>query len=258
MRLDGKTAFVTGADSGIGRAIAITFAREGADVGVLMHNDKRGAEQTAHAIQHHGRRAEMFEADFSTPGGAEGLIAEVLARMRRIDVLVNDAGTGAGSETSLETSTDEFLRVLNVDLVAPFILAREAGKHMAERGTGSIINITSVHEEIPQAGGAAYCASKGGLKMVTKCLALELAAKGVRVNNIAPGMITSPMTTPELIDAEKAKEAMGKIPMHRQGEAQEIANVALFLASDEASYVTGSSYFADGGLRQRVGLAEAQ
>jgi len=254
MRLEGKIAFVTGSDSGIGRAIAITFAREGADVGILMHRDKRSAEQTAAVVRHHGRRAELFEADFATTGGAEGLIEQVISRLGRIDILVNDAGTGANSETSLETGTDEFVRVLNVDLVAPFVLARDAGAHMAERGNGAIINITSVHEEIPQKGGAAYCAAKGGLRMVTKCLALELAAKGVRVNNIGPGMISTPMTQESLMDAEKATEAMGKIPMHRQGEPQEIANVALFLASDEASYVTGSSFFADGGLMQRVGL----
>src|SRR4051812_44838893 len=109
MRLEGKTAFVTGSDSGIGRAIAITFAREGADVGILMHKDKRSAEQTAAVVRHHGRRAELFEADFATTGGAEGLIEQVILRLGRIDILVNDAGTGADSETSLETGTDEFV-----------------------------------------------------------------------------------------------------------------------------------------------------
>jgi glucose 1-dehydrogenase len=132
--------------------------------------------------------------------------------------------------------------------VAPFILAREAAKHMAGRGQGSIINITSVHEAIPNQGAAAYCAAKGGLRMVTRVLALELAPKGVRVNNIAPGMIATPMTVSTLMDTEASKAAEAKIPMGRAGEQQEIANVALFLASDESSYVTGSSFFADGGL----------
>lgn len=255
MRLEGKTAFVTGADSGIGRATAITFAREGADVAIHWYEDERGAEQTAHAIGRHGRRVEIFTGDFTDPSVAEGMIDEVVAKFGRLDILVNNAGMGEGAETSLEATTASFQRTVNVDLVVPFILARDAAKHMIANGGGSIVNITSVHEEIPQPGGAAYCAAKGGLRMVTRTLALELAAQGVRVNNIGPGMIATPMTTGALRDPEGSDEAMAKIPMSRPGEQQEIANVALFLASSEASYVTGSTYFADGGLMQKVGLA---
>lgn len=252
MRLDGKIALVTGADSGIGRATALTFAREGADVAVHYHTDQRGAEQTADGIRTHGRRAEIFQADFTDPAVAETLIAHVAERMGGLDILVNNAGMGKGAETSLAIPTQDFIDVLNVDLVVPFILAREAGKRMAQQGSGAIINITSVHEAIPQEGSAAYCAAKGGLKMVTKTLALELAPKGVRVNNIAPGMIKTPMTASTMLDTDASDEAEQKIPMGRAGEQQDIANVALFLASDEASYVTGSSYFADGGLTLHV------
>ena len=254
MQLKGKTALVTGADSGIGRATALTFAREGADVAIHFHADARGADQAAHAIRAHGCRAEVFQADFAEPAAAERLIAEVLDRMGRVDVLVNNAGTGENAETSLEVPTDSFLRVLNVDLVAPWVLAREAAKRMVAQGGGVIVNVTSVHEEIPQPGGAAYCAAKGGLRMVTRTLALELAPRGVRIVNVAPGMIATPMTTSTINDPAQSDEAFAKIPMGRPGEAQEIADLIAFLASDKASYATGSTFFADGGLMQRVGL----
>jgi glucose 1-dehydrogenase len=252
MRLEGKIALVTGADSGIGRATALTLAREGADVAVHYNTDERGAQQTVEGITKHGRRAEMFQADFSDPSSAERLVAEVIRRLGHLDVLVNNAGMGEGADSSLEIDTATFIEVMNVDLVAPFILAREAAKHMVERGSGSIINVTSVHEAIPNEGAAAYCGAKGGLKMVTKVMALELAPKGVRMNTIAPGMIATPMTVSTLHDTEAAEQAEAKIPMGRAGEQQEIANVALFLASDESSYMTGSSIFADGGLTLNI------
>ena len=255
MLFQGKTALVTGADSGIGRATAITFGREGADVAVHYHADERGAEQTANAIRTHGRRVEVFQADFAEPAAAERLFAEVLGRLGRLHILVNNAGTGENAESSLDLPTEEFLRVLNVDLVAPWILAREAAKHMVAEGGGVIINVTSVHEEIPQPGGAAYCAAKGGLRMVTRTLALELGRQRVRINNVAPGMIATPMTASTINDPQQSEDALAKIPMGRPGEAQEIADLIAFLASDKASYVTGSTFFADGGLMQKVGLA---
>ena len=252
MRLEGKTALITGADSGIGRATALTFAREGADVAIHAYGDERGAQQTIDAIREHGRRAELFEGNFADPGIAESLVADVIDRLGGLDILVNNAGKGEGADSSLDIDTKTFIEVMNVDLVAPFVLAREAAKHMADTGKGSIINNTSVHEDIPNEGAAAYCAAKGGLRMVTRVLALELAPKGVRVNNIAPGMIATPMTASTLMDEDAAEEAEAKIPMGRAGEQQEIANVALFLASDESSYITGSSFFADGGLKLSI------
>ncbi len=253
MRLEGKTALVTGADSGIGQAIAITFARAGADIVVHYHADEQGARNTASQIEQHGRRAEIVQSDLADPQAAEPLFREALQRLGRIDILVNNAGTGASVENSLDTSLEEFIRVINIDMVSPWALCQAAAKHMVERGSGAIINITSVHEEIPSPGGAAYDAAKGGLRNITRTLALELAPKGVRINNIAPGMIATPMTADTLEDPEQAQQSVARIPMGRPGRPEEIANVALLLASDEASYVTGSSYFVDGGLMQKVG-----
>lgn len=252
MKLQGKTALITGSDSGIGQAIALTFAREGADVVVHYGHDETGANMTANAVKREGRRAEVIQADLSDPHNAEMLFQQALHRMGQIDILVNNAGTGPNAESSPDTPLDEFVRVLNVDLVSPWALCAAAAKHMDGRG-GVIINVTSVHEEIPSPGGAAYDAAKGGLRSIGRTLAFELAPKGIRVNNIAPGLIATPMTAEKLQDPEQAAQSSQRIPLRRPGQPQEVANVALFLASDDASYVTGSSYFVDGGLTQNVG-----
>lgn len=253
MKLAGRSALVTGADSGIGQAIAITFAREGADVVVHYWGDEPGAERTAEAIRKHGRQVALLTADLTDPAQAVRLFEQARERLGTIDILVNNAGGGASVAKSVDTPLDEFVRVLNLDLVSPWALCQAAAPGMIERGRGVILNVTSVHEEIPGEGGAAYDAAKGGLRNITRTLALELAPHGVRVVNIAPGMIDTPMNEATLSDPEKAREASERIPMRRPGQPEEVANLALFLASDDASYVTGSSYFVDGGWMQTVG-----
>ncbi|MDP9375157.1 MAG: glucose 1-dehydrogenase [Chloroflexota bacterium] len=254
MRLEGKTALVTGADSGIGQAIAVLFAREGADVVVHYGSDREGAENTADAIRQEGRRAEILQTDLADPAAAQGLFAQALERLGQIDILVNNAGTGDAVKDPLTVPLDDFIRVINIDLVSPWALSQAAAKHMVERGKGSIVNITSVHEEIP-GSGVAYDAAKGGLRMIARTLTKELAGRGIRVNNIAPGMIATPMTEDRLQDPQQTEQSAQSIPMGRPGLPMEIANVALLLASDEGSYVTGSSFFVDGGLMQNRGGA---
>jgi glucose 1-dehydrogenase len=252
MQLAGKKALITGADSGIGQATAILFAQEGADVVISYGHDRTGAEDTAHQVRQHGRRAEIIQAELEDPQGAQALFAQAVRALGQIDILVNDAGTGPAEQEAMNDPLEDFIRVINVDLISPFALCQAAARHMVEQGKGAIINVTSVHEEIP-GSGAAYDAAKAGLRNVTRSMVKELAPKGVRINNIAPGLIATPMTEETLKDPEQAKQAGGAIPMGRPGMPLEVANVALFLASDAASYVTGSSYFVDGGLMQTRG-----
>lgn len=254
MQLEGRTALITGADSGIGQAIAILFAQEGVDVVISYGHDRAGAEDTANGVRQHGRRAEIIQADLEDPRAARGLFERATAAVGQIDILVNNAGTGPAEQEATKDPLDDFIRVINVDLISPFALCQAAARQMAERGKGVIINVTSVHEEIP-GSGAAYDAAKAGLRNVTRSMVKELAPQGVRINNIAPGMIATPMTQERLEDAQTAKESGEAIPMGRPGLPLEVANVALFLASDAASYVTGSSYFVDGGLMQTRGGA---
>ena len=255
MDLNGKIAWVTGSDSGIGKATAIAFARHGADVLVHYHQDADGARDTAAQVRAAGRRAEVLQADFSDPQGAGAFFVQALETMGGVHVLVNDAGVGSGRSHSLDTTLDEFRHILNVDLLAPWLLCQAVARHMAAHGGGAIVNITSVHEEISQPGSVAYDAAKAALRSVTRTLALELASKGVRLNNVAPGLIATPLTAKKINDPERAAHDRKQIPMHRPGEPHEVANVVLFLASDAASYVTGSSYLVDGGLLRNIGGA---
>ncbi len=255
MKLKDKRAMVTGADSGIGAAIAIAFAHEGADVVVHYHSDADGARRTADRVRRTGRRAQILQADLSNPRAARQLFDDALAAVGRLDIVVNNAGVGASEDRSLDTDMETFTRVLNVDLVSPYVICRAAAQHMLDNGGGAIVNITSVHEEYPLPGAVSYNAAKAGLRSVSRSLALELSARNIRINSIAPGMIDTPMNEDTLSDPEDAANAAGHIPMRRPGRPEEVAKVAVFLASDDASYVTGSSYVVDGGLSQNIGGA---
>ena len=251
-RLEGKNILITGASSGIGQAIAIRFAREGANVAINYRSGTKQAEETrcmAHKARTNGGGKEMVvQADVSDETQVKTMVARVIEEFGSLDVLVNNAGIQKPAP-SHEIEASDFDRVLAVNLRGPFLCSREAIRHFLSRGgPGVILNNSSVHEIIPKPKYLSYSISKGGMENLTKSLALEYAGQGIRVNAVGPGAVVTPINK-AWIDNPKARgEVESHIPMSRAADACEIAAVFALLASDEASYITGQTIFACGGL----------
>jgi NAD(P)-dependent dehydrogenase (short-subunit alcohol dehydrogenase family) len=241
-----RVAIVTGSDSGIGKATAVALAGAGFDVGITCHTDRVNAEQTAEEVRAAGRRAEIRSLDLTRLPAAAEVVDELADALGGVGVLVNCAGTGISTPV-VDTAYEDWRQVLAVDLDGPFLCAQRAARRMIAVGRGGrIINITSVHETAPRVGSGAYCAAKGGLGLLTKVMAQELAEHGITVNSVAPGEIATPMTGQE--DEDPTGTRRPGIPLGRPGDAHEVAAVVTLLAGPAASYVTGSSWTVDGGM----------
>jgi len=239
-------AIITGADSGIGRAGAVILAERGWDVGITYRSDEEGAGEVAAEVQALGRRCEVRRLDLLDTDAIAPTVQELAGALGGVDCFVNNAGTGA-SAPFLEHGIEEWREVLETDLTGAFVAGQAAARLMVEQSRGGrIINITSVHEHIPLEGSSAYCAAKGGLGLLTKVMAVELAEHGITVNSIAPGEISTPMTGQHHEDP--ADNPRKWIPAGRPGHAREIGAWIAFLASEDAQYATGGSYVVDGGL----------
>ena len=242
-----RVALVTGANTGIGLAIARRFLADGYALGYATAGDD--AEHTGPLdelrAEHGEDRIAWVLGDLTDVAVAEQLVSGVVDKLGRIDVLVNNAGI-ATPKPFFELTVDDFNLTFDLDVRGSFLLAQHAARHMRDQGGGSIVNITSVHEHIPRPNLAVYASAKAALSMLTRSLALELGPFNVRVNAVAPGVIATPR------NEEDAKQLNSEVPLGRPGKPEEVAALVAWLCSDEAAYVTGSSYVIDGGMMQQV------
>ena len=253
--IEGKNVLVTGGSSGIGQAIAVRFAEYGANVAINYLRQPEEAAETEEQVQacvgkvqREGVKDVLVQGDVSNEDDVVRMVADAVEGLGGIDILVNNAGIQISRPTE-ELSSDDFDRVLAVNLRGSFLCAREAIRHfLAEGKPGSIVNISSVHQLIPKPGYLGYSASKGGMQNLTRTLALEYAGRDIRVNGIGPGATVTPINRAWIDDPEKRRQVEEHIPMQRAGDSDEMAGVTAFLASDDAAYITGQTIFVDGGL----------
>lgn len=260
-KLKDRVAIVTGADSGIGQSIAVSFAKAGAHVVITYRSDEDGAKETAKLIQNAGSKALIVRTDVGEESQIQNLFDKTLSEFKRLDILVNNAGMNGTGKFLHESSLEEWDKVLRTNLYGPFLCSKLAAKQFIkqiesegkqkteDRGkrSGNIINISSVHEEVVTLKEGAYAVSKAGLRNLTRGFALELAPYGIRVNDVAPGMILTPLNQDSIDDKKVRQEKEVQIPIKRAGVPEDVANLVTFLCSDDGSYCTGATYLVDGG-----------
>jgi glucose 1-dehydrogenase len=252
--LTGKVALITGADSGIGQATAQKLSERGASILINYFEDRKGAEKTLEQVLANGQKGLIVQADVSDYGQVQEMYQRAATELGVPDIVVNCAGVDSQGKKIEEMAIEIFDQAIKTNLYGTFYSCKEFIKHRkAAGGEGRIINITSVHEDIPRSGAGEYCASKGAVRNLTRCLALELAGAKINVNNVAPGMVLTPFNQKAIDDPKVLEEQVQSIPLKRAAEPEEIAKLVAYLVSDDASYATGQTYFLDGGLMQNLG-----
>jgi glucose 1-dehydrogenase len=260
--LVGQKALVTGASKGIGRGIAVAMAQAGADVLVNYFSDREGAEATADEVREAGGQALVVAADVAVEEQVQAMFAGMIETFGRIDILINNSGIQLNAPFD-QMSLAQWQRVIDINLTGQFLCAREAVRAFKRQGVdrsvsysmGKIIHISSVHDIIPWAGHVNYAAAKGGIMMLMKSIAQELAPLRIRVNSISPGAIRTPMNLEKLTTPQSYRELLSLIPYKRLGEAEDVGRAAVWLASDDSDYVHGAVLYVDGGMVLYPGFA---
>jgi glucose 1-dehydrogenase len=253
VQLENKVAIVTGASLGLGRAIAIAFAKEGAAVTVDYRSHPDEAKEVVERIEDAGGKGLSVRADVTKPEDVANLVRKPVEEFGQLDIMVNNAGI-EHKMPFLETPLEVWNKVISVNLTGPWLGCQEAAKQLVSQGGPErTINISSVHEDLLMATNSPYCAAKGGLRMLMRTIALELAPYRITVNNVAPGAVETPMDAPLEENPNQMAELLSEIPLSRMAKPEEVAALALYLASDASAYVTASTFFIDGGMIRHAG-----
>ncbi|OKH43752.1 sugar dehydrogenase [Calothrix sp. HK-06] len=249
MKLEGKVALVTGSSQGIGQAIAVHLAKDGADIVIDYRSHPDGAKDTLNKVEAAGRNGLIVQADLSSVADVQRLVKAGIEHFGKLDILVNNAGVDGKNADFWDITEADYDTVLNVNLKGTMFTTQAFVQYLiGAKRTGKIINISSTHEEMAFPHFTSYCMSKGGLKMMTRNLAVELGSLGITINNVAPGAIVTPINTKLLNDRVKLDALKQNIPLGRLGTPEDISPMVAFLASSDADYITGATFVIDGGL----------